>query len=253
VDEKSCYDKIVYPDLHSQIEQDQESVLIIANGREEKIRLHDYRRIYQIPGLYHEVIYQHLKCSTPRFLSEMLMESLCNAGEATSQLRILDFGAGNGVAGKILKDMIGCEMLVGVDIIHEAEKGAEKENPDVYDHYHIIDFYAPTESEVQTLKFFKLNCLWVAGALGYNDIQGQAFVNAFNVVRKDAWVVFNIKDNFFSDTDESGFKQLIFSMEAKSLSVLDIKRHFHRYSLSGKPIYYYAIVGRKIEDFPVNS
>lgn len=102
------------------------------------------------------------------------------------------------------------------------------------------------------LKSLKLKCLWVAGALGYNDIQPQAFVNAFNIVEKNAWVIFNIKHNVFSDTGKSGFKKFIFSMGSKSLSVVDIRRHFHRYSLAGTPIDYYTVACRKTADFPAS-
>jgi hypothetical protein len=88
-------------------------------------------------------------------------------------------------------------------------------------------------------------------ALGFGDIPAKAFLEAFNIVKSEAWVAFNIKDTFFDASDESGFskmiRELIFS---KYLKIYSIERYRHRLSIEGKPLYYFAIIGWKTSDVP---
>jgi hypothetical protein len=61
-------------------------------------------------------------------------------------------------------------------------------------------------------------------------------------------VAFNIKDRFLSHDDDTGYRDTMDLMMGESLEVLANSRYRHRYSLSGEPLYYHAIVGRKIKD-----
>jgi hypothetical protein len=136
----NCIDyKIKYPETEYQLDQDKEWILLVSEGRSEKIRLHDYEKFYKVPGLYEEVL----------------------------------------------------------------------------------------------------------AALGYNHICTSAFVNAFNLLDDETWVAFNIKDRFLSEEDDSGFGQILGAMMDESLSVRQNKRYCHRLSLTGEPLHYNAIVGKK--------
>ena len=62
-----CYDyKVKYPEKECQLDQDEESITLVSEGRTEKIRLHDYEKLYSIPGLYEAVIYEQLQCNSPQ-------------------------------------------------------------------------------------------------------------------------------------------------------------------------------------------
>jgi len=89
-------------------------------------------------------------------------------------------------------------------------------------------------------------------ALGFGDISTMAFIEAFNIIKAQGWVAFNIKESFLDNSDVTGFskmvRELIFS---EFLDVYYIERYRHRLSIEGEPLYYYAVVGRKNSDVPV--
>ena len=99
--------EITIPDLDCQLEQNEEWVIVDFGNRQEKVRLHDYSVIYGIPGLYEEILYNRLKCNSPKVICDMLTDILKRSGYNTKELRLLDFGAGNGMAGEQLKKKEG--------------------------------------------------------------------------------------------------------------------------------------------------
>ena len=112
---------------------------LVEEGREEKFRFHDYERIYDRPGLYEQIFYERLKCTSPEKVGEILSSALQTEGENSSELRVLDLGAGNGMMGEVLKGY-GIARLIGVDIIEEAKAGADRDRPGIYDEYYVADF-----------------------------------------------------------------------------------------------------------------
>lgn len=121
-----CYE-ITFPTDGNELDQDQEYVTLVDGDDREKVLLHDYQRFYEIPGLYEEVLYNRLKCCSPQILCDLLGNAMASSKEHDSPLRVLDFRAGNGVAGEQFKENIGCETIVGVDILEEA-KGPKHSN-----------------------------------------------------------------------------------------------------------------------------
>eukprot|EP01008_Symbiontida_sp_HLA12_P000748 NODE_1763_length_553_cov_1.725581_g1749_i0.p1 GENE.NODE_1763_length_553_cov_1.725581_g1749_i0~~NODE_1763_length_553_cov_1.725581_g1749_i0.p1 ORF type:complete len:105 (+),score=11.02 NODE_1763_length_553_cov_1.725581_g1749_i0:3-317(+) len=93
----------------------------------------------------------------------------------------------------------------------------------------------------------------VVAALGFGDIPAKAFIEAFNLIKAEGWVAFNIKETFLDDTDKTGFslmiRELIFS---EYLDLYHLERYRHRLSLDGTPLYYFSIVGRKNADVSRN-
>lgn len=68
----------------------------------EELALHDYERLYAIPGLYEEIVQVQLGCRSPQVIASMLAAALDGLGWARSDVRALDVGAGNGVSGEAL-------------------------------------------------------------------------------------------------------------------------------------------------------
>jgi len=238
--------KINFPKNADRLDQDEEWILLTSEDQRKKVRLHDYGEIYNIPGLYEEVVYTRLKCDSPRIICSMLQKELDVAGPEA--LRVLDFGAGNGMVGECLDEKIGCEALVGIDIIPEAVSATRRDRPGLYDDYYVMDLCDIGKDEEDLLAKWQFNTLVTIAALGYGDIPSRAFVNAFNLLEDGSWIAFNIKDRFLSEEDGSGFKETLDDMFDHCLQILQAERYCHRLSMSGEPLNYVGIVGRKIHD-----
>ena len=224
--------------------------LLNGQGEKTKFLLHEYERIYQIPGLYEQVVYDRLKCQSPSTVTEVLKYALSQSDQRLNGLRVLDLGAGNGMVGEELKKH-GVARLIGVDIIPEARDATERDRPGVYDAYYVMDFCSLTGDEREELTAWSPECLISVAALGFGDIPAEAFLEAFNLISKNGWVAFNIKETFLDRSDESGFstliRELIFS---KYLDLYHLQRYRHRFSLEGEPLYYLALGGKKTGDVP---
>jgi hypothetical protein len=87
--------------------------------------------------------------------------------------------------------------------------------------------------------------------VGFGDIPTRAFIEAFNIIKAEGWVAFNIKESFFDNSDDSGFSKMIRELiVSEYLDVYHIERYRHRLSIDGEPLYYFAIAGRKNADVP---
>jgi predicted TPR repeat methyltransferase len=177
-----------------------------------------------------------------------LGEAVGKSDTPEEPLRVLDFGAGNGIVGEIIRRKLRCEKVIGVDIIPEAKEAAYRDRPDVYDDYFILDFCSLSDDEQKKLEACRINSLVTVAALGFHDISTQAFLTASELLPEGGWISFNIRDKFLSDTDCSGFHDTIEEMMNDTFSVVALKRYCHRESLCGEKLYYYAIVARKIPD-----
>lgn len=128
--------------LAAGLDQDQEWCEVELPGGTQRMRFHDYDRIFRVPGLYERLFYQELKCCSPTVVRGLLESQLDSEGTDAASLRILDLGAGNGMVAEELREM-GAASIVGVDILPEAAMAAERDRPDVYDAYHVSDLTAP--------------------------------------------------------------------------------------------------------------
>lgn len=230
--------------------QDEVYFYLLEDGAKEKIRLHDYDRIFEIPGLYEQVVCDRLKCQSPATVVEVLRQSVAQSSQRPNELRVLDLGAGNGMVGEELKRH-GVSRLVGVDIIPEARDAAMRDRPGTYDAYYVMDFTDLRDENREILQSWSFDCLTCVAALGFGDIPVHAFLEAFNLISTDAWVAFNIKETFLDRSDDSGFSKLIRELIfSEYLSLFQIRRYRHRFSIEGEPLYYFALAARKTADVP---
>ena len=238
------------PENSTRLAQSEVIFHLVENDKRHQLRFHDYDELYKRPGLYEQVFYERLQCNSPVKVAEILEETLNANGEQMFGLRVLDLGAGNGIMGEELKKY-GVSRLVGADIIPEARDAAWRDRPDVYDDYVVADFSGLTGAQREELESWRFNALTVVAALGFADIPVEAFVPAMNLVEDNGWVAFNIKETFLQESDNSGFssfiRKLIFS---EYLEVHHLERYRHRLSMEGEPLYYYAMVARKMKDVP---
>ncbi len=243
--------RIQFPKAESShLDQNETYFYLQHDGGQRKIRFHDYGEIYQVPGLYEQIFYDRLKCTSPDKVTSILEAAVRQSQDNLSELRILDLGAGNGMMGEALKNH-GVSRLVGIDIIREAYDATIRDRPGMYDAYYVEDFTKLTDERREEIASWQCDCMVTVAALGFGDIPPKAFIEALNIIKSEAWVAFNIKETFFDSKDDTGFskmiRELIFSTY---LDVYYIERYRHRLSIDGVPLYYFAIAGRKISDVP---
>ena len=138
-----------------------------------------------------------------------------------------------------------------MDIIPEAYEATVRDRPGLYDAYYVEDFTNLDKDKEDEIASWQCDCMVTVAALGFGDIPTKAFIKAYNIIKAEGWIAFNIKESFFDNSDESGvskmIRELIFS---KYLDVYHIERYRHRLSIEGEPLYYFAIAGRKKADVP---
>lgn len=242
--------RIQFPKSANTLAQDEAYFYLQESSKQRKIRFHDYDEIYQLQGLYEQIFYDRLKCNSPIKVCSILDSSVKLSQENFTELRVLDFGAGNGMMGEEMKKK-GISRLVGVDIIPEAYEATVRDRPGLYDAYYVADFTnldAETEEEIAS---WECNCMVTVAALGFGDIPPKAFIKALNIIQSEGWVAFNIKETFLDYKDDSGFSRLIRELIfSEYLEVYHIERYRHRLSIDGEPLYYFALACRKNADVP---
>jgi hypothetical protein len=247
----SKVDAIRMPDSHrGDITQDAEWCEVVVDGREHRIRFHDYDEIYKIPGLYEEIFYKNLKCCSPSRVAALLGDVIRDFQQDPSELRVLDVGAGNGMVGDEL-DARSVPTIVGIDILPEAKEAAQRDRPGVYDDYLATDLTNLPEQQEKRLRDFQFNCLTTVAALGFGDIPPDAFSKALDLIEVPGWAAFTIKEEFLHEEDRSGFAGLIRELSRQRIIQIQAYRRFrHRQSITGKPLYYVAMVARKLANLP---
>ncbi len=243
--------KIQFPQfIADNLDQDEAFFYLITDSGKHKIKFHDYAEIYNNPGLYEQLFYDRLKCCSPQKVTDSLKYTVDQNNEYFSQLRVLDFGAGNGMMGEAMKKY-GIARLVGVDIIPEAKEATNRDRPGLYDEYYVKDFTNLTESDEEEVRSWHLNSLMSIAALGYNDIPPEAFIKALNIISPQGWVAFNIKESFLSHSDKTGFSSTIRELIASDyLNINHIERYRHRISIEGDPLFYFTVICWKNRDIP---
>lgn len=234
----------------TELEQDEVYFYLNEDGERVRLRLHDYDELYKRPGLYEQVIYERLKCSSPQKVGEILKKTLRAADDPITELRVLDLGAGNGIMGEVLKDD-GVARVVGIDIVEDAKKATYRDRPHAYDEYYVADFTKLDDDLVEELDEWSFNCLTVVAALGFGDVPPDAYFQAMRFVRPGGWVALNIKETFLSESDTSGFSRAIRELiSSEYLDVFHMEKYRHRYSMEGIPLFYFAIVAQKTAEIP---
>ncbi len=244
--------RIQFPPQNSHtLEQDEITFFIIEDGQKTELRFHDYAEIYRRQGLYEQLFYDRLKCTSPQKVGQILKHTLDGSGEVLSELRVLDLGAGNGMMGEVMKEY-GVARLVGADIIPAAKEACLRDRPGVYDEYYVVDLTQPEKETIEEIESWSIDCLTTVAALGFGDIPPSAFLQALSFVKVGGWVAFNIKESFLDNSDSTGFsrlvRELIFS---EYLDTYHIEKYRHRLSMEGMPLYYFALVARKVREIPV--
>ena len=236
----------------TRVSQDAEWCEVDLDGETRRIRFHDYDEIYKVPGLYEAIFYESLKCCSPTKVTALLEELLNDFRDDPKDLKVLDLGAGNGMVGEELRSR-DAEVVVGVDIIPEAKEATQRDRPGVYDDYFVTDFTDLPEKHEEKIRGKALNCLTSVSALGFGDIPPQAFIKALDLIETPGWAAFTIKEDFLREDDSSGFARLIRHLCSEEILQMQAYRRFrHRISMTGEPLYYVAMIAKKLRTVPAS-
>lgn len=218
----------------------------------ERIRFHDYADIYARPGLYEQLFHDVLRCTSPATVCGLLGEVIDEREDDPQDLRVIDLGAGSGMVAEELR-ALGANHVVGIDITDAAREAAERDRPGVYDDYLVVDMCAPEPEADTVLSGADANCLTTVAALGFGDIPPLAFANAVNYVADGGLLAFNLRDRFLEESDKSGYRKLIERMLDEGVAQARARRRYrHRFSASGRPLHYVAMVAEKVADVPAD-
>jgi len=231
-------------------DQDEEWFEFEVNGKRHKSRIHEYENLYRVQGLYEALLYEKLKCCSPTKVVDLLATVLPDWPISVNDLRVLDLGAGNGIAGEIIWNL-GAEKVVGLDLIPEAKTATERDRPGAYADYFVADLTKLTDDDANALREHDLNCLLTVATLGFGDIPPLVFANAFNLISETGWLAMTIKEDFLDQQDRSGFSRLIRSLIAHHIVEPQAHhRYCHRVSITGERLFYIALIGRKTQHIP---
>lgn len=234
------------------LDQDAEWCIVETDGDRRRVLFHDYAELYRTPGLYEGLFYDALECDSPQVVCGLLREAMLEQGRDIRDLSALDVGAGNGMVGEVLAEM-GASNLVGVDIIEEALEATERDRPEVYDDYRVVDLTDVSPEDDAALRDHGFNAMVTVAALGFGDIPPEAFAQAYDYVEDGGLIVFNIKDRFLESGDPSGFRKLVNGLADDGLlKPLAQRRYRHRLSMTGKPLHYFAHVCEKRGPVPAH-
>ena len=226
-------------------DQTEESLVVRhADGTTDRFRLHEYERVYAVPGLYEEVVQRRLHSASATVLAQLLTACAEDAGTPAADLAVFDLGAGNGVSGEELRAR-GVGKIVASDGITQARDAARRDRPGLYAEYLVGD--TDDLPEVPGLiREHGLNALVCAGALGLGHITAASFHRLWCAFPPGAWFSVSLHEDL-AEPGGSDFGDYLAGFEAREDGgkILLREPFRHRLTMTGEPITYVAIVARK--------
>ena len=226
-------------------QQEESLVVRFEDGREERMRLHEYDRVYAIPGLYEEVVQKRLECLSPDTLADAIVGAAQRDGVAAADLRVFDLAAGNGVTGGALADR-GVRELVGSDNAPEARRAAQRDRPRLYSEYVVGDIDDDESKLADLVRSHQLNGLVCAGALGLGHITATSFARLWDHFPEGSWCSASLHESL-AEPGGSDFGDYLRELdrEGSGAEVLSRERFRHRLLMSGEEVHYVAVVLRR--------
>ena len=205
---------------------------------EEIVHLHDYERLYRVPGLYEHIVQELLGCRSPQVAADALAEALNDLSIDPSEVVLFDLGAGTGIVGELASGA-GISTIVGLDALDAARTACLRDRPRIYADYLVGDLAAPDRKLRTILEGHHPTALISAGALGGTHAPGAALINAIDLLPAGGPVVFTIDERWTRTDGPGGFRTVISRLLASGrLQLIRRSRFEHRVTTSGKPIYY---------------
>jgi hypothetical protein len=222
----------------------EEFLLHHRDGTAERITLHDYARVYSVPGLYEEVVQRRLACASPATVTDALVEAATAEGRSVDGLRAFDLGAGNGVVGEELAAR-GVTVVAGADGVAEAREAAHRDRPGLYDHY-LVGERLDVEEVTRLVHDEGLTALVAAGAVGEGHVPVDALAQLWDAFPPGSFLALTLAGGD-SDRDVTDVEAMIAATagsEHPSRTV--VRRRFrHRLSMAGDELFYLVLAAVK--------
>jgi hypothetical protein len=223
-------------------------VLSRSPGLDVELDLHDYARIYEVPGLYERVVQELLECRSPQVSANLVARVGRRCGVPASKLRVLDVGAGNGVSGEYLRSQ-GIEHLAAIDSIEQARLACLRDRPGLYESYEIAETGVQFTEALERLRRFDANVLSCVGALGGGHVPNASVAAAVESLASPALVVLTIAERWLGPVGVEGYLQVLSGSLRSTRMDLVIEESFtHRLDMSGEPIPYRAIGAIRVDE-----
>ena len=221
---------------------DDEYVALREDGAEEElVHLHDYTRVYGVPGLYEHIVQDLLRCRSPQVAAEALARVLSRFELDPGGIRLLDLGAGTGLVGELARGL-GVGHLVGLDALTAARDACERDRPGVYDDYLVGDLVDPSPELSARLRAHRPDALIAAGAFGGTHMPASGLLGALRLLPGGAPVVFTIHEHWTHTDDPGGFRTPLARLfTSGALELVERSRFLHRLTTGGEPIHYELI------------
>jgi len=215
----------------------------VALGDREIVHLHDYTRIYAVPGLYEYVVQEQLQCRSPQVAADGFLRAVASTTSSAGSLTVLDVGAGTGLVGGLLRGA-GIERMVGVDALPAARAACMRDRPGVYSDYLIGDLAAGDAELLAELRELGPGGLVSAGAFGGTHAPPAALVNALAMLPPAAPVALTIDERWMDASDPDGFGSAVRRLaDAGAFEVVERSRFKHRITTTGEPVFYELLLG----------
>jgi pimeloyl-ACP methyl ester carboxylesterase len=216
-------------------------------SEEEIVHLHDYERIYSVPGLYEHIVQDLLECRSPQTAADALARALAELGIDPAAIVLLDLGAGTGIVGE-LAGGLGVRAVIGVDALDAARTACLRDRAGIYRDYLVGELAEPSPGLLAQLRGHRPTALISAGAFGGTHAPPAALVNALALLPAGAPVVFTIDERWMQSDGAGGFRtQVAQLLSSGRLRLLERSRFQHRLSTAGRPIHYELIVAATAE------
>lgn len=215
----------------------------IALDGHEIVHVHDYPRIYAVPGLYEHIVQERLRCRSPQVAAEGFLRAITRLAIEPSSLTVLDVGSGTGLVGELVRGG-GVARVVGVDSLADGRMACLRDRPGIYTDYLIGDLGSHSGTLPARLRGYAPGGLISAGAFGGTHAPPAALITALAVLPVGAPVAITIDERWMDSSDPDGFGAAVAQLtERGDLVLTERKRFQHRITTTGEPIFYDLIVG----------
>lgn len=213
----------------------------LPDGRVEEMRIHEYGRVYDEPGLYEAVVQDRLECRSPATLASSLVAVAQAEGVDIAGLSALDLGAGNGLVGEHLRAAGVAGSIVGQDAEPAAAGATDRDRPGTYEEF--LSEQIDDLDLAAVVAQYDLSCLVGAGALGMGHIERRQIETAWGAFGPGSWLAVTFHESVLT---ESGGELRAFVDALLSAGELRLLERFrHRLTMTGEAIHYYVMVARK--------
>ena len=214
----------------------------VALAGHEIVHLHDYPRIYAVPGLYEYIVQERLQCRSPQVAAEGLLREITRLGLDPGSMSVLDVGSGTGLVGELVRDG-GVARVIGIDALAQARTACLRDRPGVYADYLVGDLGSGSGTLPARLRAYAFDGLISAGAFGGTHAPPAALVSALSVLPAGAPVAVTIDERWMDRSDPDGFGAAVELLVGRGVLVLSERERFqHRVTTTGEPIFYELIL-----------